>query len=264
MWATRWGPPRREELPRPPYRPSNGAVTYIRTHTYARTRRVQRVRCSLSFTAAVPGRARVGERARGSLARARFARNAARESPASRSRANATRNKNKSRERAGVEERRTRNGQRSRRELFPRWPTERSIFMVAASRREGRSWETLRFPAGAKSRGSVGSSTPIARTGQPSPFSSLFLPPHPVVKICPSRSHGDPRPRVAPTHLDDKLDLWHVAVTGTVLVVVVRHPDEGSRTRRRRKKALLSCGVSRRLPLRLCRSRDAGRNRGRD
>lgn len=40
--------------------------------------------------------------------------------------------------------------------------------------------------------------------------------------------------------LDDQLDLGHVAVTGAVLVVVVRHPERDLGSRRGRKKALLS------------------------
>lgn len=59
-------------------------------------------------------------------------------------------------------------------------------------------------------------------------------------------SHSPILSRAWHTHLDDQLDLGHVAVTGAVLMAVVRHPA-GIFVRDEGKTALLSCGVSRRL-----------------
>lgn len=86
--------------------------------------------------------------------------------------------------------------------------------------------------------GLFGSSTPIARTGQPPPFSSPSPSPNRRRdrSVSLARRYSTAR---GTTHLDDQLDLGHVAVTGAVLVIVdivVRHPDGGSPCAVRKKE----------------------------
>jgi len=95
-----------------------------------------------------------------------------------------------------------------------------------------------------RERAGTSCSTPIARTGRSPPF-----PPFPLRRLGLSTylcllSRSQIHDRAWRTHLDDQLYLGHVAVTGAVLVIVVRHPRRDLRSRRM-KQALLSRGDSR-------------------
>jgi len=109
-------PPHREQLPRSSYRLSNGAV---RTHAHARTYSPRAPRPLLVLVHGCGPWASTRARQSRKVCRKCCARESV-EITGERD----AKQKQKSREEGEGEA----DGQRSRRELFPRWPTERSIF----------------------------------------------------------------------------------------------------------------------------------------
>lgn len=94
-------------------------------------------------------------------------------------------------------------------------------------------------PAGATSRSRY-SSTPIARTGRLPPFFFASSPPCPPINVSVCLARAAIHDRAWHTHLDDQLDLGHVAVTGAVLVAVVRHPERDLGSRRKEEGTFVS------------------------